>query len=99
MELNIDGVLIGAISFLIIGIFHPIVIRAEFSFSAKCWPCFLVTSLVFFVLALLVPWNYLRIIFGLISFSCMWSIKELFEQEKRVEKGWFPVNPKRQNKK
>ncbi|OYP40493.1 hypothetical protein CG709_05125 [Lachnotalea glycerini] len=29
------------------------------------------------------------------GFSCFWSVQELVEQEKRVEKGWFPKNPKR----
>ncbi|MBQ5864199.1 MAG: DUF4491 family protein, partial [Bacteroidales bacterium] len=27
--------------------------------------------------------------------SSFWSILEVFEQKKRVEKGWFPKNPKR----
>ncbi len=30
--------------------------------------------------------------------SSLWSIGELFEQRRRVEKGWFPANPKRQAK-
>ncbi|WP_419485064.1 DUF4491 family protein, partial [Barnesiella intestinihominis] len=32
---------------------------------------------------------------GVFAFSSFWSIKEIFEQEKRVQKGWFPKNPKR----
>ena len=32
---------------------------------------------------------------GVTAFSCFWSILELYEQEKRVDKGWFPRNPKR----
>ena len=28
----------------------------------------------------------------------LWSIKELFEQEERVKKGWFPENPKKKQK-
>ena len=31
-------------------------------------------------------------VFGITS---LWTIKELFEQEERVKKGWFPENPKR----
>ena len=27
--------------------------------------------------------------------GCLWSIRELKEQAKRVERGWFPKNPKR----
>ena len=30
-----------------------------------------------------------------VGMSCLWSILELFEQEERVKKGWFPANPKR----
>ena len=32
---------------------------------------------------------------GVFAFSSFWSIKEIFEQEERVKKGWFPKNPKR----
>ena len=32
---------------------------------------------------------------GILAFSCFWSIRELFEQEQRVKKGWFPKNEKR----
>ena len=31
---------------------------------------------------------------GVFGFSCLWSIIELFKQHERVEKGWFPANPK-----
>lgn len=34
---------------------------------------------------------------GVVGASLLWSIGELFEQKKRVEKGWFPMNPKRKN--
>ncbi|WP_423893355.1 DUF4491 family protein, partial [Filifactor alocis] len=30
-----------------------------------------------------------------LGFCLFWSIKELFEQEKRVQKGWYPKNPKK----
>ncbi|MCQ2117643.1 MAG: DUF4491 family protein [Bacteroidales bacterium] len=32
---------------------------------------------------------------GVVGFSCFWSILELFQQEQRVAKGWFPSNPKK----
>ena len=32
---------------------------------------------------------------AVIGMSSWWSILELFEQEKRVQKGWFPANPNR----
>jgi hypothetical protein len=36
--------------------------------------------------------------FAVIGMSSWWSILELIEQEKRVQKGWFPANPKRKKK-
>jgi beta-fructofuranosidase len=32
---------------------------------------------------------------GVFGASALWGIGELFEQQKRVERGWFPRNPKR----
>ena len=38
---------------------------------------------------------YAGALLGILAFACFWSIRELFEQEQRVEKGWFPKNEKR----
>ena len=38
---------------------------------------------------------YAGALLGILAFACFWSIRELFEQERRVEKGWFPKNEKR----
>ena len=34
-------------------------------------------------------------IIGGFAFSCLWAIHEMFLQEKRVLRGWFPENPAR----
>ena len=44
--MNLQGALIGLVAFLIIGIFHPIVIKSEYHFSHKVWPLFLVIGIV-----------------------------------------------------
>ena len=36
---------------------------------------------------------------GVFAFSSLWTIKELFEQQKRVAKGWFPKKDKKRNQK
>ena len=36
-------------------------------------------------------------ILGVFGASSLWAIGELFEQRRRVLRGWFPKNPKRQN--
>ena len=93
--MNFTGILIGMISFLIIGLFHPIVIWAEYYFSKKIWPAFAGVGLLCLLPSLLSQNAYLSCAFAVISASSFWSIKELFEQEQRVLKGWFPKNSKR----
>lgn len=93
--MNLQGILIGIFSFLIIGLFHPIVIKCEYYFTYKVWPVFLVLGILFIGLSLLVRIVMISTILGVTGFTCWWSIKELFEQRERVAKGWFPKNESR----
>ena len=52
-------------------------------------------GLAFCTLSLLVQNDILSIIIGGFAFCCFWGILEMFLQEKRVLRGWFPENPKR----
>jgi hypothetical protein len=47
------------------------------------------------VASLLVANLTISILLGVVAFSSFWSIGEVFQQKKRVEKGWFPANPKK----
>ena len=82
MTIAYEGLLLGLATFLVIGLFHPIVIKTEYYFGTRPWWVFLVVGLAGAVGALFVP-------------NLFWSIKELFEQKERVRKGWFPRNPRR----
>lgn len=93
--MNFFGLILGASAFLLIGIFHPIVIKAEYYFGKGCWWAFAIVGAGFCVASLLVESVVLASILGVAGFSCFWSILELYQQEKRVEKGWFPSNPKK----
>ncbi len=93
--MNWLGVAVGALAFLIIGVFHPIVIKGEYYFSKKIWPVFLAAGILFLIWGLKVQGQVLSSTLGILGFTCLWSILELFEQEERVKKGWFPKNPKR----
>ncbi len=95
MELNFSGVIIGVVTFLIIGLFHPLVIKAEYYIGVRSWWLFLLLGVVACAASLLVGNLTLSIILGVVAFSSFWSIGEVFEQKKRVERGWFPANPKR----
>lgn len=98
MEFDFSGIIIGVATFLIIGLFHPLVIKAEYYIGVKSWWLFMLLGIVFAGASLLVSNLILSIILGVVAFSSFWSIGEVFQQKKRVEKGWFPANPKRKNK-
>jgi uncharacterized membrane protein len=95
MDLNFSGIIIGVATFLIIGLFHPLVIKAEYYIGVKSWWLFLLLGVISVVASLLVENLTLSILLGVVAFSSFWSIGEVFEQKKRVEKGWFPANPKK----
>ncbi len=89
----LQGIIIGLASFLIIGIFHPIVIKCEYYFGKKIWPFFLIFGILFILMSIFINIQILSAIIAVIGFSCIWSIHEIFEQEQRVKKGWFPKRP------
>jgi dolichyl-phosphate-mannose--protein O-mannosyl transferase len=93
--MSIEGLLIGVIAFLVIGAFHPIIIKAEFFFSERVWPAFLAVGLVGIGLSVWVRPPVLSAAFGILGCTSLWSILELKEQTRRVERGWFPKNPNR----
>lgn len=92
--MNISGLIIGVSTFIIIGIFHPIVVKTEYYFSVKVWPVFLVFGAGFIICSAMLESIVISGILGVLGFTCLWSIKELFEQVKRVEKGWAKKNEK-----
>jgi hypothetical protein len=92
---NLMGLAIGISTFFIIGVFHPIVVKAEYHLGTGCWWIFLVCGIIFVILSVTVSSLFISTLAGVIAFSCFWSVLEIFEQTKRVSKGWFPSNPKR----
>ncbi len=94
-EYHLLGLVIGVSTFLIIGLFHPVVIKCEYYFGTRCWWWFLVLGLVGVGLSIWVENVLWSTLLGVFSFSSFWTIKEIFDQKKRVIKGWFPRNPKR----
>ena len=93
--MNFTGILLGGITFLIIGLFHPIVIKAEYYFSKKIWFVFAIVGAIFLLVSLFAGNDLVSSLFAVLSAGCFRSIHELFEQEERVRKGWFPKNPDR----
>lgn len=91
--MNYTSILIGLATFLIIGLFHPIVIKTEYYFGTKPWYLFLIAGIGAIVGACFIDHVLGSALLGITGFSCLWSIHELFEQRERVRKGWFPKGP------
>lgn len=89
------GLIIGLVTFLIIGIFHPLVIKGYYYLGLKCRWYFLIFGIIMVAVSIIVSSQVISILSGVIAFSCFWSIKEVKAQAGRVARGWFPKNPKR----
>ena len=94
--MNVTGILIAITTFLIIGVFHPIIIKTEYYTGTRYWWVFLILGIICCIVALFIESIVWSAILGVLGATCLWSIKELYEQKERVKKGWFPKNPKRQ---
>lgn len=97
-QYNLEGLVIGLCTFLIIGIFHPLVIKGEYYFGRRIRWAFLAAGIIFLAATVLVKSTMASALLGVTAFSCFWSIKEVNEQVERVRKGWFPANPRRKNR-
>lgn len=91
--MNFVGLLVGLSTFLIIGLFHPLVIKAEYYIGAKSWLVFALVGVAFAVASLLAESIICSTLLGVVAFSSFWSILEVFQQRERVRKGWFPEGP------
>ena len=89
------GIIIAVCTFLTIGFWHPIVIKSEDYFGTRPWVIYLLIGLAAVVAAMFIENALLSAVVGVFGASALWGIGELFEQRKRVERGWFPKNPKR----
>ena len=83
-QYNLTGIVIGIATFLIIGIFHPMVTKGEYYFGVKIWWLFLVMGIAAVAGSIAVRhilWSTLLAVWGA---SSLWSIGELFEQRLRL---------------
>ena len=94
-QYHLTGIVIGVATFLIIGLFHPLVIKGEYYFGVRCWWVFALMGVVSIIGSLVVENILFSALLAVWGASSLWSIGELFEQRRRVERGWFPRNPKR----
>ena len=66
---HLIGLVVGLSTFLIIGLFHPIVIKFEYHFGVGCWWIFLVLGIITLVLSFLSENIIISSLLGVFSFS------------------------------
>ncbi|MEA3442844.1 MAG: DUF4491 family protein [Chloroflexota bacterium] len=93
--MNYYGLVMGSIMILAAGLGHVLVIKWEYYWGVKSWPGLLALGLLPIVVSCLVDSTLLSGGLGILGATLLWGVFELFKQKKRVEKGWFPRNPKR----
>ena len=93
--MNINGIIVGAAVFLIIGICHPIVIKLEYYYGKQSWWVMALAGAFFAGISLFVHNLVLSTILGSAAFSCFWGIHEIIAQEKLLLSVWLQENPKR----
>jgi len=93
--LHYNGLIFGLIAFLIIGIFHPVVAKAEYYFGKKIWWIFLITGILFSGWSLFLQNNFASLATGVTGFGLFWSTHEIFKQHQRVLTGRAKRNPNR----
>ena len=77
-DYHLTGLVIGICTFLIIGIFHPIVIKSEYYWGTRCWWVYLIAGILGVIGAVWVDNILVSSLLGVFSFSSFWGIKELF---------------------
>ncbi len=67
-EYHLAGLFIGICTFLIIGLFHPVVVKAEYYWGTKCWWIFLVLGIAGVVASLSIDNVILSSLLGVFAF-------------------------------
>ncbi|MDR3226953.1 MAG: DUF4491 family protein [Prevotellaceae bacterium] len=78
----VEGLIVGFLVFLIIGLFHPLVEKAEYYLGKKSKWIFAVAFIISATVSLLVT-DLWAIFLGCFGFSCFWSIFEIDKQQRR----------------
>ncbi len=93
--INASGMIAGAACFLIIMVSRWTCIVGEYYFTKIVWIAFLVFGLICIAFSFFMINIMYSSVIAMLGFTYLWGINEVIEQEERVKKGWFPMNPKR----
>ena len=91
--MNWPALEVGLAAFVIIGAFHPVVIKAEYYFSKKVWPVFLLAGLLCLWAALCIENTAWACVVSVLGFTSLWSIKGCLNRKNACKKAGLPKIP------
>lgn len=95
---HLSGLVLGLFTFVIIGVFHPLVIKGEYYLGHRiCAWLFMMLAVISGVASVLCDDIIFQSLLAVVAFSSLWSIGEVKQQRDRVLRGWFPMNPRRKD--
>lgn len=98
MVINLNGLFFGFFMLLVIGIGFLWVIKLEYYVGASVWKGVLAVGILICVASVFVPDFTASALLGIFGGSVVWGSTELPGQERRVQRGLFPENPKRKKR-
>jgi len=93
--LNLDGLIAGSATWLIIWATRFACIKGEYYFRRKFRYVFLAFGIGGVIAGLLSDHLVVSAILSIFGFANLWGIHEVVEQEERVAKGWYPRKPEK----
>jgi hypothetical protein len=94
--MNATGILFGVFTFLAIGLGFVWVIKLEYYVGAHVAWAVAALGAAMVLASLFVPGFLPSAVMGVLGGTLFWGATELPAQERRVEKGLFPANPRTQ---
>ena len=82
------GVMLGLITFIMIGVLHVAVVKIERIWGSQLWPAFVILGLLLGLWSLFVDDVFISALLGVNGFLFAWSGPELKKQKERVEHGY-----------
>jgi hypothetical protein len=84
--MQLTGILIGIITFIMIGVLHVAVVRIERVWGSKFWPGFVFLGLILCIVSIFVDDFILSANLGVLGFLFAWSGPELKKQKERTKR-------------
>lgn len=93
--MNFTGILLAVFTFFAIGIGFVWVIKLEYHVGAHVARAVGILGVAMMLGSVLIPCFFGSALFGILGGTVLWGATELPDQEKRVAKGQFKRNPKK----